>query len=256
MSTMQILYLDILSMMIASFVVLLVASVVLRKVKLRPIPTVEASIEPVKVAAEKGTPLLFDTGWTGAAFGASAMTLTTLCFVPATLELLKRITSDAGKLGVRVITGTTNAVYALMSQDFMQQGYQMGGHPEMYRSEDVNFYPDNTGLVLSDMELIHRLHVGAAVMVGGHTQSSNIVIYEALASQGAMLVAGEIWPNDNSMAALCADYLSFAEENTAIAPYLTDDPVPGAILAGEDLIKGFLIALLIVTPVLYFMKVI
>jgi hypothetical protein len=71
-----------------------------------------------------------------------------------------------------------------------------------------------------------------------------------------MLVAGEIWPNDNSMAALCADYLSFAEENTAIAPYLTDDPVPGAILAGEDIIKGSLIALLIVAPVLYFMKVI
>ncbi len=247
---------DILTMFIASFVVLIISSVALRKVSLRPIPTVEASLEAVKVAAEKGTPLLFDTGWTGAAFSASAMTLTTLCFVPATLELLKRITSEAGKLGVRVITGTTNAVYALMSQDYMQQGYQMGGHPEMFRQDDVNFYPDNTGLVLSDMELIHRLHVGSAVMVGGHTQSSNIVIYEALASQGAMLVAGEIWDNDNSMAALCADYLSFAEENTAIGPYLTDDPVPKAVLAGEDLIKGFLIGFLIVGTFLYFFKVI
>jgi hypothetical protein len=88
-------------------------------------------------------------------------------------------------------------------------------------------------------------------MIGGHSQSSNIVIYEALATTGAMLVAGEIWPNDNSMAALCADYLSFAEENIAIQAYLTDDPVPKAILAGEDIIKGFLIGTVIIGGLLY-----
>jgi hypothetical protein len=66
-----------------------------------------------------------------------------------------------------------------------------------------------------------------------------------------MLVAGEIWPNDNSMAALCADYLSFAEENVAIGAYLTEDPVPKAILAGEDLIKGFLIAVVILGGALF-----
>ena len=88
-------------------------------------------------------------------------------------------------------------------------------------------------------------------MIGGHNQTSNIVIYEALATTGAMLVAGEIWPNDNSMAALCADYLSFAEENIAIGSYLTDDPVPKAILAGEDIIKGFLIGVIILGGVLF-----
>jgi hypothetical protein len=132
----------------------------------------------------------------------------------------------------------------------------MGGHPEMFNPDDINFYPDNTGLVLSDVEKIHRMRIGAAVMVGGHNQTSNVVIYEALATQGALLVAGEIWPNDNSMAALCADYLSFAEENIAISSYLSEDPIPKAILAGEDLIKGFLLAFLIVASILYGLKVI
>jgi len=243
--------LDILVVFLVSFLVLLISSVFLRGVKLRPIPTVEASLEAVRVSAEKGTPLLFDTGWTGSNFWGQSSGLTTLAFVPATLELLKNISKEAANLGVRVITGTTNAVYAMMSRDFMEVGYGMSRHPEKFDPDDIFFYPDNTGLVMSDVEKIHRFNIGAAVMVGGHNQTSNIVIYEALATTGAMLVAGEIWPNDNSMAALCADYLSFAEENIAIGSYLTDDPVPKAILAGEDIIKGFLIGVIILGSVLF-----
>jgi hypothetical protein len=144
----------------------------------------------------------------------------------------------------------------MMSRDFMEAGYGMSGHPERFNPDDIYFYPDNTGLVLSDIEKIHRYNIGAAVMIGGHNQTSNIVIYEALATTGAMLVAGEIWPNDNSMAALCADYLSFAEENIAIGSYLSDDPVPKAILAGEDIIKGFLIAVVVLGSLLYYAGVI
>jgi len=251
----QIVRTDILIVSLVSFATLLVASFVLRSVKLRMIPTVEASIEAVRVSTEKGTPLLFDTGWTGANFWGHSSGLTTLAFVPSTLELLKRISKEAGTLGVRIITGTTNAVYAMMTQDYMEAGYALSGHPERFVKEDINFYPDNTGLVLSDVEMINRFKIGAAVMIGGHNQTSNIVIYEALANTGAMLVAGEIWPNDNSMAALCADYLSFAEENIAIGAYLTDDPVPKAILAGEDLIKGFLIAVVLLGGILYYLKV-
>ncbi len=242
---------DILAILVASFVVLWIAAYALRGTKLRSIPTVEASLEAVRVCAEKGTPLLFDSGWTGANFWGASTGLTTLCFVPSTLELLKAITTDAGKLGVRVITGTTEPVYALMSKDYMQAGYTIGGHPELFNAEDINFYPDNTALIMNDVEYIRRYHIGAAVMVGGHNQTSNVVIYEALASEGAMLVAGEIWDNDNSMAVLCADYLSFAEENIAIAAYLATDPVPKAVLAGEDLIKAFLIGYVILGGVLY-----
>lgn len=252
----KIVRLDILIVMLVSFLTLLVSSRVLRGVKLRQIPTVEASLEAVRVATEKGTPLFFDTGWTGSNFWGASSGLTTLAFVPSTLELLKRISTEAGRLGVRIITGTTNAVYAMMSQDYMETGFGLSGHPERFNKDDINFYPDNTGLVLSGVEKINRFHVGAAVMIGGHNQTSNIVLYEALATQGAMLVAGEIWPNDNSMAALCADYLSFAEENIAVGAYLSEDPVPKAILAGEDLIKAFLVGTIVIGGVLYYLKVI
>ncbi|NHJ31506.1 MAG: hypothetical protein FK732_01460, partial [Asgard group archaeon] len=141
----QIVRLDILVVFIASFITLLASSFVLKGVRLRQIPTVEASLEAVRVATEKGTPLLFDTGWTGANFWGHSSGLTTLAFVPSTLELLKHIAEEAGKLDVRVITGTTNAVYAMMSQDFMEAGYAMSGHPERFNLEDINFYPDNTG---------------------------------------------------------------------------------------------------------------
>jgi hypothetical protein len=248
---MAIVRLDILIVFLGSFATLLISSFVLRGVKLRMIPTVEASIEAVRVATEKGTPVLFDTGWTGANFWGNSTGLTTLCFVPATLELLKAMSVEAGRLDVRIITGTRNPVYALMSRDFMEAGYAMSGHPDRFNPDDINFYPDNTALIISDVELVHRHNIGAAVMIGGHSQTSNIVVYEALATTGAMLVAGEIWPNDNSMAALCADYLSFAEENVAIGAYLTDDPVPKAILAGEDIVKGFLIGVVIIGGLLF-----
>jgi len=247
----QLVNMDILAVLVGCFILLWICAYVLRGVKLRTIPTVEASLEAVRVCAEKGTPLLFDTGWTGANFWGHSTGLTTLCFVPSTLELLKAIATDAGRLGVRVITGTTEPVYALMSKDYMQAGYTIGGHPEMFNPDDINFYPDNTALILNDIEYIRRYHIGAAVMVGGHNQTSNVVIYEALATEGAMLVAGEIWDNDNSMAVLCADYLSFAEENIAIAAYLSTDPVPKAVLAGEDFIKAFLIGYVVLGGVLY-----
>jgi hypothetical protein len=236
---------DILLVMVSSIVWLLISSQFLKGVKLRMIPTVEASIEAVRVATEKGAPVLFDTGWTGTRFSGNAVNLTTLSFVPATLELAKYMAEEAGKLDTKLVTGTRNPVYALMSRDFIETGYALSGHPERFDPDNIIFYPNNTALIASEVEMIHRDKVGAAVMIGGHSQSSNIVIYEALASVGAMLVAGEIWPNDNSMAALCADYLSFAEENIAIGAYLTDDPVPKSILAGEDVIKGFLIGVVI-----------
>lgn len=242
---------DILIVMVSCLVLLLISSFFLRGVKLRMIPTVEASIEAVRVATEKGTPVLFDTGWTGTRFSGSAVNLTTLSFVPATLELAKYMARECGKLGVRMVTGTRNPVYALMSRDFIETGYAESGHPERFNPDDIIFYPNNTALIAGEVELIHRDKIGAAVMIGGHSQSSNVVIYEALATTGAMLVAGEIWPNDNAMAALCADYLSFAEENIAIGAYLTEDPVPKAILAGEDIIKGFLIAVVIFGGLLF-----
>ena len=246
---------DVLIVFIALFVVLLVSSFMLRGVKLRSIPTVEASLEAVRACSEKGTPLLFDTGWTGANFWGHESGLTTLCFVPATLELLRNIAVECGRLGVRLITGTTEPVYNLMSQDFAQRGYAQSGHPERYVPADLIFYPDNTALNMTEVEMAHRLPFGAAVMIGGHNQTSNVVIYEALAAEGAMIVAGEIWPNDNSMAALCADYMSFAEENIAIGSYLTEDPVPKAVLAGEDIVKGFLIAVVILGGILFGAKV-
>jgi hypothetical protein len=248
---MEIVRVDILLVALGCLATLMISSFVLRGVKLRMIPTVEASLEAIRVATEKGSPLLFDTGWTGTTFSGNAVGLTTLSFVPATLELLKRLSAEAGRLDVRILTASRNPVYSLMSRDFMEQGYAMSGHPEKFNPEDINFYPDNTSLIISVSEQILRNNIGAAVMIGGHSQSSNIVIYEALATTGAMLVAGEIWPNDNSMAALCADYLSFAEENIAIQAYLTDDPVPKAILAGEDIIKGFLIGTVIIGGLLY-----
>lgn len=251
MMSFQIVRVDILAVFVVSFLTLLISSFALRGVKLRSIPTIEATLEAVRVAAEKGTPLLFDTGWTGANFWGHSSGLTTLAFVPSTLELLKFVAIEAAPLNVRVITGTTNAVYAMMSQDFMEAGYAEAGYPDRFNPEDIHFYPDNTGLVLSDVDKIHRFNIGAAVMIGGHNQTSNIVIYEALATTGAMIVAGEIWPNDNSMAALVADYLSFAEENIAIGAYLTDDPVPKAILAGEDIIKAVLIGIIVIGSVLY-----
>ena len=253
---MSIVRVDILIVSLASFVVLLLSSTLLKGVRLRQIPTVEASLEAVKVATEKGTPLLFDTGWTGSNFWGQSSGLTTLAFVPSTLELLKNISREAGELGVSVITGTTNAVYAMMSLDYMEAGFGLSGHPDRFVPENINFYPDNTGLVLSDVEKIHRQNIGAAVMIGGHNQTSNIVIYEALATTGAMLVAGEIWPNDNSMAALCADYLSFAEENIAIGSYLSNDLAQKAILAGEDIIKGFLVGVIVVGSILFYLGVI
>jgi hypothetical protein len=111
----QLVRVDILIVFIVSFGTLLVSAFMLKGTKLRPIPTVEASFEAVRVATEKGTPLLFDTGWTGANFWGHSSGLTTLAFVPSTLELLKQISKEAAPLGVRLITGTTNAVYAMMS---------------------------------------------------------------------------------------------------------------------------------------------
>lgn len=242
---------DILSVFVGMFVTLLISSKLLRKIQLRPLPTVEASLEAVRVCAEKGRPLLFDTGWVGTAFGASAVNLATLSYVPTTLALGKVVATECGKLGVRMIQTTYNALFALMARDYQQQGFVQSGHPELFSPDNVRYYPSNPALVLANVETVHHEKVGGAVMFGGHSQSSCVVIYEAIAGEGALLVSGEIWDNDNSMGALCSDYMGFSEENIAISSYLSDDPAVRAVLAGEDLIKGFLIGTLIVGAILH-----
>ena len=165
----QLVRVDILVVFVVSFLTLLASAFMLRGTKLRQIPTVEASFEAVRVATEKGTPLLFDTGWTGANFWGHSSGLTTLAFVPSTLELLKRIAKEAGPLGVRVITGTTNAVYAMMSHDFMESGYAESGHIEealklgakafLHKPYRINYLLETVRSVLDEKDLCIRAMV-------------------------------------------------------------------------------------------------
>jgi hypothetical protein len=221
------------------FAISIVTTYIMPKTKynqMRRIPAIDAILEAVRVSAETGRPLLWGPGSLYPSRG----------YIPAVNEILKRVAQEAGPLGVRIISTTALPQINMMTHDYLQEGYTLGGHPEMYRPEDVHYLPGIASLCIGTIGLMKRHNTGAHILIGAHWWATGMPIYEAGAAQGAFQVGGEGNPEESSECCLACDYVTIMEETLAAGAYLSGDETEIASNIGADFNKLFLIVATII----------
>jgi hypothetical protein len=202
--------------------------------KLRRVAAIDAAFEAISICAEKGRPMVYHPG--------SLSVLQGNPYVPSILELVKFFAVKAGEAGVRIVTSCyVHPLLRTQLADYTKQGYITSGHPELFREEDHKYYPDYITGTQGTIGIVHDEKPGAAVIVGSHWWYSSTAIVEAAVVEGAFTIAGSAAPDDNCGNVIAADYVVFSEEALAMGAYLSDDPMDGAILVGEDFFKIVLI---------------
>jgi hypothetical protein len=121
----------------------------------------------------------------------------------------------------------------------------------MYSDDNIYFFPDFPSYITGGCDLIKRRSPGAGINLAFTSWGTNALLYEAQVTQGALIVAGELWPNDNSPAAIAGDYIAFGEECIAIGGYLSEDPWDKAAYVAEDMVKWALIVFILILAVAY-----
>lgn len=260
MSTFVFINANALILLVGGLVLLLLAQTFLPKTnfnKLRRLPVIDFVSEAVRICTEEGRPFFFDIGSLGyTSSGGSSSALNVQAITPSLIDLYKEICKMSAEVGVRVLSITRSANTGLMLLDYGLAGYTEGGHPELFSSSDMYYYPDNTSEVLGALEISNIYRPAAACVFGGHTQITNAFINTNLKAIGTYLIAGENWDTDNSINAIVADYVLFGEEMQVIGPILSGDPLQTASIIGEDFIKIAMIGVSVILLILYYLKVI
>lgn len=243
---------EVFALFIGGIIALLILIPVIKALKweMRRLPVIDACLEALRVAAERGTPLVMGTGHIEIRVAAAASSVVEKTWFPSMLRLLRYLCQQGAKLNTRVISCSNQPIMSLMQMDFQQQGYVLGGRPDLYQIDNVRYFPDYTSYGVGVVETIHSVKPAAGIHLSFTVWGHNAVIYEAFARHNAYLVAGELYDNDNAPAVIASDYVSFGEENIAIGPYLGEDPLERHLVVGEDFIKWFMMLGVIVMGIL------
>jgi hypothetical protein len=138
-----------------------------------------------------------------------------------------------------------------MMIDYMRQGYVEAGHPERFREQNILWMPGGYSVVLGTIGVIEREDTHAVINWGVNWWGTQCPILETAVRRGAFLIAGQNWTGEGAMCAMFTDLVAVCEELTAAGVYVSGDPVQGATLFGEDIVKIGLMVFMILYAILF-----
>jgi hypothetical protein len=214
---------------------------------LRRMPQVDAMIEACGVAAEKGTPLMWTPGQISSGFGVVGRD------IPSVAKVTKYVATECAKLDVPFIVTVSDPMVHQMMVDYTRAGYIEAGYPERYNEDIIYWVPTgwSYAIVISTIGLIERENCSAVIQWGMYGWCTHVPILEVAVRRGAFLIAGENWSGEAAVCSMFTDYVGVCEELTAAGVYVSGDPVQGATLFGEDLVKIGLMIFMIVYTILF-----
>jgi hypothetical protein len=208
--------------------------------QIREHPGVGAIIEALGRATEMGHPVSFSPG-TSSLYDTKYAGDTA-----AALTILGYTAREAVKKGSKLIVGIASPTVLPVAEEIVRTAYLMEGKPEEYIEEEtVQFFsPNQWGFSSSYIGMMHREHVAANFLFGGHAAEA-MIMAESGATVGAMQVAGSTNVYQLPFFLVACDYTLIGEDEFAAAAYLSPDPVQKGTIFGQDIAK-LICALLIV----------
>lgn len=210
-----------------------------RPLFVRRIPGLGAIDEAVGRATEMGRPML-------ASIGLGGLDVITL----QALAIVSSVAQTAARYGSRLIVPVIAPPLVPVVEETLRAAYTQAGRPEAFRSEDVLFLSSRQFAFAAGVAgLINREKV-ASVFLFGQFFAESLIIAENGNRVGAIQVAGTPSTTQIPFFIAACDYVIIGDEFYAATAYLTRQSTLLGSLVGQDIVKGIVLASIIVGALL------
>jgi len=207
---------------------------------LRRIPGLDAVEEAVGRATEMGRPILYLTGIDD---------MSSLSTIAATV-ILGEVAKRVAVYGTDLKVPHRDPIVMAVCQEIVKESYLAAGRPDAYK-EDSNFFitSDQFSYTAAVDGIMLREKPAANFFMGAYFAES-LLLAEPGAATGAIQIAGTDSDHQLPFFITSCDYTLIGEELYAASAYLSREPVLVGTLRGQDIGKGFFLAVMIVGTLL------
>ncbi len=195
--------------------------------------------ELIRRCTEMGRPAFFSSGEKG----SYAIYTTHGSYMAASLAVLSHIAREAAQLGVPLTVIEAREEMISLADATMREQYMLAGKAEQYRPEEMMVFTPDQSYSIGAVSHIERAKPAAGFMVGEFVHEA-IIIGGSAKHGGAMLLGCSTTTDGMAFLLAICDSVMLGEELFAAAAYLTKDPVPARSLAGQDICKLILLAMI------------
>jgi len=213
---------------------------------LRRIPGLDAVEEAVGRATEMGKPVLYLTGSGELGGSGDPSNLATIAATVILGDVAKRTAAYGAELKVPHRSSIVMAV----SQEIVKESYFAAGRPDSYKEESNFFITGDQFAYTAAVDGIILRERPAANFFLGYYYAEALLLAETGASTGAIQIAGTDAEHQLPFFITTCDYTLIGEELYAASAYLSREPVLVGTLRGQDIGKGFLLAIMVLGAIL------
>ena len=210
-----------------------------RTLFIRRIPGLSAIDEAVGRATEMGRPIL-------TSIGLGVLDAQTGVITLQALGIVSSIAETAARYGNRVFLPVRAPALLPVAEEALRNAYARAGRPEAFRSEDVLFLSDRQFAFAAGVAgLINREKV-ASIFLFGTFYAEALIMAENGNRVGAIQVAGTPSTTQIPFFIAACDYVIIGDEFYAATAYLTRQPTLLGSIVGQDIVKGIVLACILV----------
>lgn len=217
--------------------IIIVATILIarkRQLFIRRIQGLTAIDEAIGRATEMGRPMVCTTGL-GAKGGVEIVTL-------QALSIVTYIIRSSARFGTRAIVPVYDSQMLPVTEEAVRDSYVAEGRPEMYNSDDVRFLSTNQFAYAASVAGMIWREKAAANFLFGYYYAESLILAETGQQVGAIQVAGTPTTTQIPFFIAACDYVIIGDEFYAASAYLSREPTALGSLIGQDIVKGILIA--------------
>jgi hypothetical protein len=214
-----------------------------RKFYIRRIAGLTAIDEAVGRATEMGRPILASIGLGGLDAQTGIITLQALAIVSFIAE-------TSARFGSRLMVPMRDAALVPIAEESIRDAYTRGGRPEAFHDDDVRFLADQQFAYAAGVAGIINREKVASIFLFGYFYAESLIIAENGNRVGAIQVAGSPSTTQIPFFIAACDYVIIGDEFYAATAYLTRQPTLLGAIVGQDIVKGLVLALIILGAIL------
>jgi hypothetical protein len=206
-----------------------------RSMFIRRIPGIDAIEEAVGRATEMGRPIVFVPG------GSGLDNMQTL----AGLSVLSYVAKRCVQMSLRIIVPLMNAVVTPIACDVLREAFRAADSEAEFDPQDVRFISaDQNAFAAGIIGALARENVAAGFYFGAFGFES-LLVAENGRRLGVMQIAATADYFQVPFFICACDYTLIGEELYAASAYLTREPVQVGTLAGQDIAKWMILAVIV-----------
>lgn len=196
--------------------------------KIRAMPALQALRESIGRAAEQKKPVHISTGLGGMADEWATMTI-------AAMAIFRKVALYCGEFGVRLKYFCIFGHMLPPMQDLIRTGYTLGGRPEMYSDDMVEYVGESQqrALMAAMMGYITREKPAVNIILGASFYETYVSL-GCGAVQGCLQIAGTPRLYYQGILVALADYMLIGQELYAASASITGNPPDLGGIKGQD----------------------